>query len=129
MFTTKTMATSAFSNKLDNIKINIADTNTPALALVAAVSRERGLEHWRLYDFSLNADRYMEFLDGVAADHPEGNVAIFMDNLRVHHSKKVTAHLKTLNMAAIFNVPYSPEYNPIEIFWSGIKHNYKKLRL
>ena len=49
-------------------------------------------------------------------------IALFMDNCTVHHSKVVTEYLKVNNIAAIFNVPYSPQYNPIEHYWGLVKN-------
>ena len=37
--------------------------------------------------------------------------------------------MKALNFEAIFNLPYSPENNPIETVFSLIKHEFKKNRL
>jgi transposase len=54
---------------------------------------------------------------------------IFADNCRVHHSKKVAEFLKDNQIEIIFNVPYAPEYNPIERVWSKIKLCFKKARL
>ena len=44
-----------------------------------------------------------------------------MDNACIHHSKIVTEYIKNYNIKLIFNVPYSPEYNPIEIMFSKLK--------
>ncbi len=52
-----------------------------------------------------------------------------MDNLTVHHSRIVKSHMKELGFKAIFNVPYSPQYNPIELVFGLIKRVFKKLRL
>ena len=40
---------------------------------------------------------------------------VFMDNLSVHRSKKVRELMDQLKIEPIFNVAYSPEYNPIEL--------------
>ncbi len=37
--------------------------------------------------------------------------------------------MKELDIIPIFNVPYSPEYNPIEIVFSLIKRIFKQKRL
>ena len=52
-----------------------------------------------------------------------------MDNLTVHHSRLVQAHMKELDITPIFNVPYSPEYNPIEVVFSLLKRTFKQIRL
>ena len=55
--------------------------------------------------------------------------AIFMDNMRVHKSKLVLEVCKTLKIQPIFNVPYSPDFNGIEAYFSLVKGHYKKLIL
>ncbi len=54
---------------------------------------------------------------------------VFVDNCRVHHSKKVAEFIKANQIELIFNVPYGPEFNPIERVWSKIKLAFKKTRM
>jgi transposase len=46
---------------------------------------------------------------------------ILMDNARIHHSKIVKEYMKTIEHEIIYNVPYSPENNPIELVFSKFK--------
>ena len=55
--------------------------------------------------------------------------AIFMDNLQVHKTKDVLDTCKRLKARPIFNVPYSPDFNGIETYFSLLKGEYKKLIL
>ena len=93
------------------------------------MSREKGLESFQTYEGSLNAQRFSSFLQGLDELVKAGPVAVFMDNLRVHHSLIVREQMKAMNIEALFNVPYSPENNPIETVFSLIKHQFKKDRL
>ena len=52
-----------------------------------------------------------------------------MDNLSVHTSKLCRDKMVECNIPYIFNVPYSPDYNPIEFCFSKLKNNFKKLRM
>ena len=54
---------------------------------------------------------------------------MFVVNCRVHHSKKVAEFIKANQIEFIFNVPYGPEFNPIERVWSKIKLAFKKARM
>ena len=55
---------------------------------------------------------------------------ILLDNARIHHAIIVKDYLKTrLQLNLVFNVPYSPEYNPIERVFNDIKCNLKKNKL
>ena len=49
-----------------------------------------------------------------------------MDNMRVHHSRVSKEAYKELKLTPIFNIAYSPQFNPIESVFSMIKSNYKK---
>ena len=44
----------------------------------------------------------------------------------VHRTNKIKAVYKRLNITPIYNVPYSPQYNGIESYFSIVKNHYKK---
>ena len=44
-----------------------------------------------------------------------------MDNLAVYRSEKSKAEMTRLGFKVIWNVPYEPEYNPIEFVFSKVK--------
>jgi transposase len=52
--------------------------------------------------------------------------ALFMDNLMVHRSKLSLDCYAELKIPVIFNVVYSPEFNPIEGCFSIVKNFYKR---
>ncbi len=52
-----------------------------------------------------------------------------MDNLQFHKMKEVVEACKALHVQAIFNVPYSLDFNGIESYFSLVKGQYKKLIL
>ena len=56
----------------------------------------------------------------------EQEFCLFMDNLSVHKTKLSKKTLKKLKIIPIFNVPYSPDFNGIETFFSLVKGAYKK---
>ena len=51
-----------------------------------------------------------------------------MDNLSAHRSEKSRAEMTRLEFRCIFNVPYCPEYNPIEFVFSKVKQKFRTLR-
>ena len=52
-----------------------------------------------------------------------------MDNCSIHRSRAVTHFLHQNKIQTVFNVPYSPQYNGIEIYWAHAKKTFKKLNL
>ena len=55
--------------------------------------------------------------------------ALFMDNASTHRSRIVQDVISELKITVIFNVPYSPEFNPIEGCFSIVKNYYRRTRL
>ena len=51
-----------------------------------------------------------------------------MDNLSSHTSKRSQSEMRRLGLRYIYNVPYSPDYNPIEMVFSQIKQKFRSLR-
>jgi transposase len=52
-----------------------------------------------------------------------------MDNLAVHKHREVQLEYEKLNITPVFNVSYSPEFNPIEAVFSKVKSIYNQKRL
>ena len=59
----------------------------------------------------------------------ETPLAIFCDNLSVHKSRVVSRVYEELDMKPVYNIPYSPEFNPIEAVFSQVKAVYRRERL
>jgi len=53
------------------------------------------------------------------------NKSILLDNARIHHSLLLKAYMENKCNKIIYNVPYLPEYNPIEKVFSKIKSKLK----
>ena len=51
-----------------------------------------------------------------------------MDNLSTHTSEKSKAEMARLGFRYIYNVPYSPDFNPIEFVFSKVKQKFRTLR-
>ena len=52
-----------------------------------------------------------------------------MDRLAVHKSKEVKELWNKLNIKPMFNVSYSPEFNPIEAVFSKVNALFNQQRL
>ena len=51
-----------------------------------------------------------------------------MDQLAAHRSDETKATMRELGFRWIYNVSYSPQWNPIELTFSKVKREFKKLR-
>ena len=100
----------------------------PTLALLCGISKEKGVEHYRVFQFSVNVDKFIEYIDFLRETNRGEKICLFMDNLSAHTSERSKQAMRDRGFRWIYNVPYSPEYNPIELTFSMVKRNFRSLR-
>lgn len=80
---------------------------------------------------AFNSDSFMIFIEEQLVPyfriHP--NKVLIMDNARFHKSASILQLLRSNGIACKFLVPYSPELNPIEEFFSMIKSRFCAVRI
>ena len=76
----------------------------------------------------MNIQKFKEYLRELREQNGDDKIALFMDNLSAHRSEKSKAEMARLGFRHIFNVPYCPEYNPIEFVFSKVKQKFRTLR-
>jgi transposase len=94
--------------------------------MLSAIS-SRGKLRFTLYRDNMNADKLIDFMCRLVKESKK-KVFLVLDNLRVHHSKKVMAWLeKHKDRIEVFYLPpYAPEYNPGELLNSDLKRGVGK---
>lgn len=94
--------------------------------MLSAISN-RGKLRFMLYKDNMNADKLIDFMRRLVYDSIK-KVFLILDNLRVHHAKKVTAWLEKHKeeIEVFYLPPYAPEYNPDELLNSDIKRGIGK---
>lgn len=90
-------------------------------SMIAAVSN-RGLMRFMLYEDALNVERFLAFLRRLVKDARQ-KVFLIVDNLRVHHARKVKAWVAShAHEVELFYLPaYAPEHNPDEYLNHALK--------
>lgn len=106
-----------------------AQLNEPTLAVVAAISETRGLMAFSIYPRSINTTRFMEFLKKLRKVAIGAPITVFLDNLAVHKTQAARQLAGELDIELIYNVPYAPQFNPIELVFAELKRSFLKLRL
>ena len=129
MVTKSTMATKEWSKKYHNYAIDMKDYAKETVAVIAAISKEYGLDYISTYDRSINIPKFKEFLQNLRDKFFFEDICIYMDNLAVHRSNTVKERMDELSIPYIFGPPYSPDYNPIESVFSIFKKEIKIRRL
>lgn len=67
---------------------------------------------------SCNKQIFIEWLKNALLPNLEQGISIVMDNVAFHKSKDILELVTDKLMNIIFLPPYSPDFNPIEHFWS-----------
>ncbi len=93
MFTTASRMNLAYSTKRNNIVIKEEVVKNNALAVIGGVSGEEGLEGYLVKAKSIRSDSFITFIENLLMKHDPGEIALFLDNCSVHHSKIVTKFL------------------------------------
>jgi len=98
-------------------------------AVIAAISEDGGLIDYLLHPRAINTEVFLAFVKQVAQKLDGGDFALFLDNLNVHKTKEAKLLFEELNITEVFNVPYCPQFNGIESYFSQVKTTYKKMLL
>jgi len=102
------------------------ETRKMKLNMLSAVSN-KGKLRFTITKDSVNVDILIDFMRRLVKDS-ERKVFLILDNLRVHHGKKVRAWLDLHKgeIEVFYLPPYSPEYNPDEYLNSDLKREMEK---
>lgn len=124
IFTVRTFLTKSWSHCRQSVQQVKPIQNQPCIAVVAAISSRRGLIHYVTREHSIKSDVFSTFLQ-VLNTMSDSNLNILMDNSSVHRSQLVKTKIEELQINVLWNVPYSPQYNGIELFWALAKRNFR----
>ena len=62
MFTRKTVPETEWTNKKENMAVDVDRLNEPTLALLCGISKEKGLEHFQIFELSVNIEKFMDYI-------------------------------------------------------------------
>jgi len=87
----------------------------------------RGKLRFMVYEQNMDADLFITFLERLI-EGSDKKVFLILDNLRVHHAKRVKAWVEEHEtQIALFYLPaYSPDLNPDEYLNNDFKRNVNK---
>ena len=129
LFTKRTFLTRCFTGRNVHTQVDQNEVMQPYKAVIAAVSAEEGMEFFQLQDTpatNKNFPIYIKRLSKMLKNKP---FALYLDQLRCHKSNVIKTLFTELDILPIYNVSYSPEFNPIESVFSLIKLKFRQQRL
>jgi len=62
-----------------------------------------------------------EFLEGIRERNSEGSILMILDNFASHRAKMTQEKAGELDIRMVYLPPYSPDLNPIDQIWRGLK--------
>jgi transposase len=127
-FTKRSFLGTCWSKKYENISVDQKQVYQGFYAAIASCSSEKGIEAIFIHNKAINHQDFIKYLKKLKRKS-KVPIALFMDKLAVHRHKEVKLMYEALNIKPIFNVGYSPEFNPIESVFSQVKRSYNKARL
>ena len=129
VFTFNTFKTKAWSSSYKSIVVKDFAIRVKTQAFIGGITLEDGLIEYSIVPRSIKTDEFKEFLEKLSARFSGKPFAVFLDNLSVHKTNLSKEEFKRLHITPIFNIPYSPQFNGIESYFSLLKAEYKNLLL
>ena len=99
-----------------------------SINMISTVTNQGKVE-FMIYSGSMHSDRLIEFMEQLIKNKAK-KVYLILDNLRVHHSKKVKQWVEENNeRIELFHLPaYSPEKNPDEYLNCDLKYGLSDIK-
>ncbi|MEK3697974.1 MULTISPECIES: IS630 family transposase [unclassified Paenibacillus] len=89
--------------------------------LFGAINYETGQVHHREEEKADTA-AFIRFLQDLLSAYPGGEIALILDNSRIHHATELQPFLADHpRLELVFLPPYSPNLNPVEGLWLWLK--------
>lgn len=130
---------SSFSERRNSVKAwNKRNTNTNisnggrvrSISIMGAIS-ENALLHWVKIEGRYNSTDFIRFIEELEdkisnsselKEHLDNrNIFVVLDNAKIHTSKYSRRELKKKRLRFVFQTPYNPQFNPIELLWGMMK--------
>jgi transposase len=96
------------------------------VSIIGAI-RLTGVVAVRAYDGAINAVKFLHWLRHNLLPNARPGDVVVMDNLSVHKDPAVLAAIAAAGLHTLFLPPYSPEFNPIELYWSIFKRALRRV--
>lgn len=84
-----------------------------------------GLKIYKDLKGGINANDFIKFIDDNIKNKYK-NYTILLDNAPFHRSQNIKNKILNIDNKYLFTIPYHPETNPIEMFFSQLKHYIKE---
>ncbi|MEJ0042708.1 MAG: IS630 family transposase [Rhizomicrobium sp.] len=109
----------------ERLRAKVPHKRWKTMTFLAALRQDRLDAPW-LIDGPINGVRFLLYVEKVLVPTLKPGDIVVMDNLGSHRSKAVRAAIRAAGAKLFFLPKYSPDLNPIEQFFSKLKHWLRK---
>ena len=95
------------------------------MTFLAALRHDR-IDAPFVFDGPINGERFLLYVENELVPTLKQGDIVILDNLGSHKSKAVRTAIRAVGARLLFLPPYSPDLNPIEQFFSKLKHLLRK---
>ena len=128
-FTKRSLKLREWSSKNTNLTVDQEDVYVGYRAALASMTAEKGICLVHIYEEPVKEPQFCAHLMKLRSKAGDKSIALFMDNLWVHKNAQVRELMTKLDIRPVYNVAYSPEFNPIEAIFSKVKRQFSCQRL
>ena len=101
--------------------------NWKTLTFLAALRACGVTAPWLLHG-PINGESFPIYIRDILLPTLKRGDVVVMDNLGSHKAKIIRQLIRSVGARLVFLPPYSPDLNPIEQFFSKLKHNLRKAK-
>jgi transposase/predicted transcriptional regulator len=113
----KPLVKRCWAPRYERVQMNVTRSGS-RYTLIAAMSSSQVVRQ-HLVKGSLNAKLFTDFI--LSTDFPPNARYVLLDNVAFHHTTIVKEALASRGLQPLYTSPYSPDYNPVELYFSWIK--------
>lgn len=114
---TRTHARSLHGNRADDLKPFYRGAK---VTVIGAVSMKQVLAVMTL-NGSMNRNAFKVFIEKCLLPQLWSGAFVVMDNVPAHKGKEIESLIQGVGASVLYQSPYSPDFNPIEHWWSQLK--------
>lgn len=96
------------------------------LTMIGALTLD-GVEAMMTVEGATNAGVFRRFVDEHLNPVLQPGDVVVLDNLGAHHATGIREAIESTGARVVYQPPYSPDLNPIELCWSKIKQTLKRI--
>jgi hypothetical protein len=128
-FTKRSLKLREWSTKNTNLTVDQKDVYVGYRSVIASMTEENGIGLIKIHEQACCSEDIRDYLKQLRQKVGHRPVSLFADNLYIHKTPEVKEWWPKLNIEPIWNVGYSPEFNPIEAVFSKVKREFNSQRL